>query len=267
MEKRTFRRMSIGVLALMVTALFMLASCATTGTGQKGGALESSIMNSYAYKTYLQGDNIVISSTDGRVALEGTVPDASHKFLAEKVARSVVGVKDVDNRLQAEGGTPAKGSDAWVASQVKAELMMHPDVMASQTDVFSQDGVVTLRGRADSGAQRSLAAEYARNVEGVKNVVNAITVAGLTGAQPQASAMSRDDAAITARVETALDTNTSTSDLDVAVESYGGVVTVIGTAESQAQKDLVTRIVTDISGVRAVNNEMTVQAPAALLDF
>jgi hyperosmotically inducible periplasmic protein len=260
----------VSALLLVVSALFMIPACTTTKQTQTASSIESSFRDSYPYKTYLQNDNITMSVKGSKVVIEGSVPDASHMILAEKVANSIAGVKSVDNRIQVEGGRPLKESDAWVGSQVKAELMMHPDVNAARTDIFVNKGVVTLHGQAQNDAQRALTAEYAKNVKGVKQVVNAMTVAGgpamqppVTMAPPAAGAVA-DDAAIEARAETALDNNASTSDLDVALDSTGGVVTVIGTADNQAQKDLVTRIVTDIRGVKAVNNEMTVLERASL---
>ncbi len=124
-------------------------------------------------------------------------------------------------------------------------------------------GLVTLRGQVDSKAQRDLTAEYTRQVKGVHDVVNDITVAGSAGNQPQASSLDVDDASITAQVNTALASNRSTSDLDATVETYYGIVSVQGIADNQAQKDLVTKIITDIAGVKGVNNELSIEEEAA----
>jgi osmotically-inducible protein OsmY len=195
----------------------------------------------------------------------GTVPDASYKFLAEEIAKSVAGVKSVDNRLEAVGGTPEKGTDPWIAAMVKAELMSHPTLNVVESDVYVRDGRVTLRGEAVNPAQRDLAGVYARDVEGVRDVVNDIRVTGPAGAAPQASAEPADDAAITTQVGTALEANRSTTDIDAVIVTSDGIVTVSGFADSQAQKDLVTKIIADIDGVKGVNNQLMVQEPAALV--
>jgi hyperosmotically inducible periplasmic protein len=266
MEIRSIRKTAlIAALLVAASALLLFAACATTGTTETSAAVESSMRDSYAFRTYLQNDNIMIRTQGDKVTLEGNVPDPSHKFLAEDVARSTVGVKDVDNKLLPEGGTPKKNSDAWLGAQVKARLMMHPDVNAAQTDVYVDKGVVTLKGQAQNNAQRNLAAEYAKNVKGVKEVVNAITVASVPMTPPTMGQVA-DDAAIVAKAETALDANASTTDLDVTVESSEGLVTVTGTADNQAEKDLVTRIIADIGGVKGVNNEIIVETPAAFVN-
>jgi len=49
-------------------------------------------------------------------------------------------------------------------------------VSATGTEVLAKDGTITLRGKADSAAQKDLTTEYAKDVEGVKDVKNEMTV-------------------------------------------------------------------------------------------
>ena len=51
----------------------------------------------------------------------------------------------------------------------------------------------------------------------------------------------------------------STSALNTKVETKHGVVTLHGKAKNEAEKDLVTKLVTDIKGVKSVKNKMTVE--------
>ncbi len=140
---------------LLVSAAIALSACATTSSmSEKDTGIESSIRNSSAFQNYLLGENISINSQNGKVALTGTVTDASYKFLAEDIAKGVAGVKGVDNKLEAAGGTPEKGSDAWIGAMVKAELMSHPDLNIGKTDVYVQDRHVTLRGETVSPRSR-----------------------------------------------------------------------------------------------------------------
>ena len=44
------------------------------------------------------------------------------------------------------------------------------------TEVNTKDGIVTLKGDADNQAQKDLTTEYAKDVEGVKDVKNEMTV-------------------------------------------------------------------------------------------
>ena len=71
---------------------------------------------------------------------------------------------------------PPQNSDAWLSEKVKTTLLFHRSVSASKTEVYVKDGIVTLRGEAASQAQKDLTTEYAKDVEGVKDVKNEMTV-------------------------------------------------------------------------------------------
>jgi osmotically-inducible protein OsmY len=49
--------------------------------------------------------------------------------------------------------------------------------------------------------------------------------------------------------------------MKTGVETTYGVVTLTGVAKNDAEKSLVTKLVTDINGVVSVNNNMTIAAP------
>lgn len=68
-----------------------------------------------------------------------------------------------------------------------------------------------------------------------------------------------DDASITAQVDMALLFHSSTSYLHTTVTTKRGVVTVGGKAKNSSEIDLVSKLVNDIKGVKAVENEMTIE--------
>ena len=72
-----------------------------------------------------------------------------------------------------------------------------------------------------------------------------------------------DDASITAQVKSTLMAHRSTSALKTKVETTDGVVTISGTAKNDAEKSLVTKLVTDVDGVISVVNNMIVSEPEA----
>lgn len=61
-------------------------------------------------------------------------------------------------------------ADSWITTKVKSTLMYSSNVDGSDVDVSTSAGVVTLKGKLDSGAERALAIELADNVRGVKSV-------------------------------------------------------------------------------------------------
>ena len=233
--------------------------------------IESSAKQSYVFKTYLKGDDIKIQSKDGVVTLTGTVSEESHKPLARETVASLPGVKSVDNKLELKGEVPAEHSDAWLIARVKSTLYFHRNVSATGTEVFAKDGNITLRGEVTSKAQKDLTTEYAKDVEGVKDVKNEMklsdtamksgekTMGQKMGEKMDTMMESIDDASITGLVKTTLLYHRSTSGLKTAVETKEGVVTLSGKAKNAAEKDLATKFVVDVYGVKRVVNNMTVQ--------
>lgn len=242
------------------TLLTALTPCLATDTDER---IETAAKDSYVFKTYLKNDTIKTVSKNGTVVLTGTVLHASHKSLAENTVESLPGVERVDNRLKISGESAEEHSDSWVSTKVKTTLLFHRNVSATATDVFVKDGIVSLRGEASSMAQKELTAEYAMDVEGVKEVKNEMTIAQPTTTPVEPVVVNVDDASITAQVKTALLSHRSTSAIKTKVQTSQGVVTVAGIAKNDAEKSLVTKLASDIFGVVRVINNMTIGVPVA----
>ncbi len=223
--------------------------------------IESSAGKSYVFKTYLKDDSIKTESKNGIVTLTGTVADSSHKSLAEDTVEGLPGVKSVNNQLIVKGEAPAEHSDSWIGWKVKSALLFHRNVSATGTTVYVKDGIVTLQGEATSIAERELTTEYAKDVDNVKEVKNEMTIAKTPVIAGETMGDKIDDASITAQVKSSLLSHRSTSALKTRVETTNGVVTLGGVAKNDAEKSLVTKLVTDINGVTSVVNNMTVAVP------
>ena len=247
------------LMLLMVIA--MLAACASTPTRERASnmddRIESSAKESYVFKTYLKDDDIKIQSRDGAVILTGTVSEESHKSLARDTVADLPGVKTVDNRLEVKGERPTENSDAWLTMKVKTMLLFHRNVSA-MTEVNAKGGIVTLQGKATSQAQKDLTTEYVKDVEGVKDVKNEMVVSE-PSKKTQAAGDKIDDASITALVKMTLLLNRSTSAIKTSVTTKEGVVTLGGKASNAAEKDLATKLASDVNGVKGVKNRMTIE--------
>jgi osmotically-inducible protein OsmY len=260
MKKAMYRLALIAVVASLFVVNVGFAS-------ETDDRIESSAKESYVFKTYLKDSDIKLKSKDGVVTLDGTVSEEAHKQLAQETVASLPGVKSVNNKLELKGEAPAQYSDAWLMTKVKTSLLFHRSVSGFATGVDVKEGVVTLRGDADSQAQMDLATEYAKDIEGVKEVKNEMTVAQppreqvekTTGKKLDDASEWVDDASITALVKTSLMYHRSTSGLNTKVETNDGVVTLSGKAKNEAEKDLAAKLVSDVHGVKRVVNNMTVE--------
>lgn len=250
-------------LALMLAAATLSVAALPIRASETDARIEASAKKSYVFKTYLKDDAVKTESKNGVVTLTGTVADASHKSLAQDTVEGLPGVKSVDNQLVIKTESPPEYSDAWIAWKVKSTLLFHRNVSATGTEVSVADGVVTLRGEAANAAEKELTAEYAGDIDGVKEVKNTMTVA-TTPAKPATTLGEKiDDASITAQVKGALLSHRSTSALKTKVTTVDGVVTVSGEAKNDAEKSLVTKLVNDVAGVNRVVNNMTIAMTAA----
>jgi hyperosmotically inducible periplasmic protein len=261
-ERNKMKTMFPLTLAAVVST--MLITSAPLRAASTDSRIESSAAKSYVFKTTLKDDSIKTDSKDGVVTLTGTVADASHKSLAEDTVASLPGVKSVDNQLVVSGEQPAEHSDAWITMKVKTALLFHRNVSATGTTVYTDNGVVTLQGVANSQAEKELTTEYAKDVDNVKEVNNDMTIAA-TPAAPDATMGDKiDDASITAEVKSSLMSHSATSAIHTGVTTTDGVVTLSGVAKNDAEKSLVTKLATDINGVNSVINNMTIAVPVAL---
>ncbi len=254
----------LAVAAILVSLLFVGAPVFASVTDDD---IVASATQSYVFRTYLKGDDVTVKSKDGVVTLIGTVSDGSHKTLAQDCVESLPGVKTVDNQLKEKGEALSETSDAWLITKVKAALLFHRNVKATETEVLAKNGTVTLSGNASSQAQKDLTTEYVKDVEGVKIVKNEMKTpsakmkSGKTKMGEKMDAMGEmiDDASITALVKSTLLYHRSTSALKTTVETKDGVVNLGGTAKNAAEKDLATKLVSDVHGVRKVVNNMTIK--------
>ena len=102
---------------------------------------------------------------------------------------------------------------------MKATLSFHQSVNASKTEVDVKDGIVTLRGEAATQARKELATEYAKDVEGVKDVSNEMTVSMPSATPKTTVGEDIDDASTTAQVKISLLYHRSTSAINTKVET------------------------------------------------
>lgn len=218
--------------------------------------IESSAEESHVFTNNLKDDDIKVRSNAGIVTLTGNVSQESHKTLAGETVANLPKVKSVDNQLEVNGEQPEAMSDAWLLTKVKTTLLYHRSVSVG-TEVAVKNGIVTLNGVADNQAQKELTTEYAKDIDGVKDVNNEMTVS-MSGEESQPIGAKFDDASTTALVKITLLSHRSTSALKTAVTTTDGVVVLTGKASNTAEKNLATKLAGDVNGVQSVQNDMTV---------
>ena len=234
-----------------MTAAVLLATSIPLFASSTDDKIESSFKKTYVYKTYLKDENIAIKSKDGAVTLSGDVLDEAHKPMAQDTVEALPGVKSVDNNIVIKNDK----SDTWLKMKIQTALLFHSNVRASKTKVSVKNGIVTLKGKAQSLAQKELTTQYTKDVEGVKGGKNEMTMAK----HHETTSDKIDDASITAQIKMTLMMHESTSTIQTKVTTIHGEVTLSGQAKNDAERDLVTKLAEDVEGVNNVVNNMTIE--------
>ena len=173
-----------------------------------------------------------------------------------------------------DAGDPA-AADLWAEDALTTTYSLNPHLSAFDIDIDVQQGVATLRGRVESEAERDLAAELARGVDGIHEVQNALVVdpslapqsAGAAAREGERTFIRKvEDANITARVKSQLVWNKSTGGLAIDVDTRNGLVTLSGNVASATESALAEQIARNTGAVKGVTNNLQVNADAVALD-
>lgn len=125
-------------------------------------------------------------------------------------------------------------------------------VLDDHVKVKAHNGIVTLSGTVEDNDHRALAVDTVENLPGVVGVENDIVV------KPSHPERSDSWIALKIRGRLLVKGNVSAASTQVAVKD--GVVTLTGTADNDAQKELTASYAKDIEGVKSVKNEITLNA-------
>lgn len=175
---------------LMITAAVLalgtaVTACSPTRTVKSAGeqiddsAITGRVKTALARDPATSAFRIDVETFRGAVQLNGFVDSADMKSAATRVARSVEGVKSVENNLNVQSGERSAGTyvdDSILTAKVKTALAADPDVAAHNVNIEVHDGVVQLAGYVDSSEQKSKAGQVAQRVAGVKQVDNELEV-------------------------------------------------------------------------------------------
>jgi hyperosmotically inducible periplasmic protein len=182
---------SIGVAASLGLCLAG-ANAATDDTGPTahsdsvGAAISDSAITTKVKASFLgddriKGSHIKVTTTNGVVTLTGSATGSDAKSAAEDIAQNVNGVKNVDDELtspasgsgsahKAVAKTERVGSDSWITTKVKSEILADSVSKGFKVSVKTVNGVVMLSGVLPNDDAVAHVKDLAEKVEGVKSV-------------------------------------------------------------------------------------------------
>jgi osmotically-inducible protein OsmY len=156
-------------------------------------------------------------------------------------------------------GVPAREvSDSEVTSAIESELLFDDAVAANRVDLKTREGIVTLSGNVKNILAKERAEELAGAIVGVRAVINQINVL---------PPLDRSDEDVAADIELALMNDPAVRAYEVTSTVRDGVVTLTGTVDSYAKKELSETVVKGVQGVVDVNNKINVVYEADREDY
>jgi hyperosmotically inducible protein len=152
----------------------------SAGAAIGDAAITTKVKAKYLGDDRLKGSHIKVTTTNGVVTLTGSALGADSKSAAEELAKEVNGVKSVDDELvtsasqgsahKAMATTERVGSDSWITTKVKSEIMVDSVSKGFKVSVKTVNGVVMLSGVLPNDDAVAHVKDLAEKVEGVKSV-------------------------------------------------------------------------------------------------
>lgn len=169
----------------------------SVGCGASDPGITTAVKAKLAADDTVKAYRIDVDTKDRIVTLSGEVDTAAAHAKAVELARGTDGVTNVVDQLRVkEGMTPPGGlddaaqdkarevgggtadatGDGAVTAKVKTKFLADTAVAGLNIDVDTTDGVVTLTGKVPTAAKKARAASIAKDTDGVKSVINKLTI-------------------------------------------------------------------------------------------
>ena len=167
-------------------------------------------------------------------------------------------------------------ADGWLSTKIQSKFVADRDISATDIGVSSRDGVVRLKGRVLNEPMRSLAVAIAKNTDGVKQVIDelSVTIAGpaapLSAQKPSAAgaiattgivdttSRSADDGRITSSIQAKYFLDDKVKGRQINVDTTNGVVTLTGQVGSESERGDALLLARTTEGVKRVEDSLTV---------
>jgi len=156
-----------------------------------------------------------------------------------------------------------ESKDAWIDGKAETVLLMNTNLNNFDINTDVTNGKVVLTGKVDSELDKELAEELVLSLDGVSSVDNKLTVVkNMKAKKMKADSAESDltDAKISTVITTRYLFNSEVGGTDIDVDTDNGVVTLKGTVESDAEKQLAISIAENAEDVRKVIDELTIVA-------
>lgn len=211
--------------------------------------LQEQVLAALEWEPGVDAAHIGVTTDAGIVTLRGSVATYHEKFLAERTARRVYGVRAVANDLDVKPTASTTRGDSDIAKAVANALEWDSAVPIGAVKATVADGWVTLNGEVTWQFQRMAAEAALRHLFGVKGIINSIVV------KPHLRVTE-----VKRKIEDAFKRSAEVDAKHVVVEARGDTVVLTGQVHSLAERDEAERAAWAAPGVARVEDHLVVTA-------
>jgi osmotically-inducible protein OsmY len=212
--------------------------------------IQTDVIDELKWDTRVKATAVGVEVAGGVVILTGTVDSWGARFAAKEAAHRVSGVRDVANDIQVKVPGSHERSDTDIAQAVRAALEWDVLVPHERIRTTVSRGLVTLEGKVDYWSQYDDAARAVRNLAGVRQVDNLISV------EPTSPQVSPET--VRGAIEGALERHAEHAAKQVRIAVTDGKVILSGEVPSWAERQAVEGAVRGTPGVRKVESEIRI---------
>jgi hyperosmotically inducible protein len=155
------------------------APTASIGTDVDDSVITSKVKAALLANENIKSLDITVTTSKGAVMLSGFVNDKSQIDISVMIAKGIRGVTSVDNQFTVKDGintVGAKIDDDVITTKVKSTFLNDAMIKSFDISVITRNGDVQLSGFVDNADQVQHSIMVAQGIEGVKAVLNHMTI-------------------------------------------------------------------------------------------
>lgn len=212
--------------------------------------IQKDVMAELSWEPLLNATEIGVAVKNGIVTLSGKVNSFTKKIAAEKAAKKVAGVKAVAEDIQVGINPGFIKTDAEIAEAVLNVLKWHTAVQEEKIRIKVENGIVSLDGEVEWEYQRANAKKAIENLQGVRLVINLISVS------PKITPHD-----IQQKISSAFKRNATIDSEKIIVQVSGNKIILRGIVRSMAEKEDAETVAWNAPGILNVENKLEVAIP------
>jgi len=209
--------------------------------------LKDDILAELRWEPSVSAEQIGVEVKDGVVTLAGHVNSFVEKWAAEEAVKKVAGVRALAVEMDVNLLGQSQRNDADIARSAENALEWTTNLPNDAIKIQVEGGWVTLTGDVEWAFQRDEAVGAVRNLRDVKGISNNILIRSKVSAN-----------GVKADITDALKRRAITDSQKIKVNVNGADVTLSGTVDNWAERELAMHSAWSTAGVRNVQNDIIV---------